>query len=245
MKLTYRALEARATFSETTPDNVIEGVAIPFERWQRVADSGQRVNAISGSAGTREKIVVDAIRVPNLVNELDDLFIKMLANHDQTQYLGSTRSGALKLFKTASSLNFRLALPGTTLAKDIKAMIVAEKALPVSVGFVERGPRSNVKTKRMTDTSEAGIKELDAEPLPTQSGRLNGSDWVQGTDPETGRTWRVYKSLDVREISILSGPDPAWSGTHAVIGDTPADILPDDSIRSRQRRMLDFYKRIY
>ena len=218
---------------------------VPFERWQRVADGGQRNDAISGSAGTREKIVVDAIRVPNLVDTVDDLFIKMLANHDQTQYLGSTRSGALKLFKTKSALNFRLALPGTTLAKDIKAMIVAEKALPVSVGFVERGPKSIVKNKQMVDTSEAGIKQLDVEPLQTQTGRLNGSDWVEGVDPKTGRKWRVYKSLDVREISILNGPDAAWSGTHAVISGTPDDILPNDSMRSRQRRMLDFYKRIY
>ena len=74
-KLTYRALEARATFSETTPDNVIEGVAVPFERWQRVAGRGQRVDAISGSAKSREKIVVDAIRVPNLVNQLDDCLL--------------------------------------------------------------------------------------------------------------------------------------------------------------------------
>ena len=213
----------------------LHGTAILFEQWQRVAEAGQA--AYSGSGGTREKVTANALRVDVQTQQADFIHkVKALVNHRQDKYLASTDSG-LKLKRTQRGLDFEMRLPKTSLAKDTIALAQAEGSLPVSIGFVGRGRGSKVTKKPVvSDDPENPPKELELPTPKTQTGRLDGSDYTEGTDPRNGRRWRVYHTLDLREISLLQGLDPAWQGVTAKPG-------TGNSGDERSRAMLDYYER--
>lgn len=218
--LDYRCYSLRATGEN---DRTIRGVAIRYESWQRVADTDTR--AIAGSSRLREKIASGAVRIEDLpVN------VRALVNHRDEQYLGGSKSGALSLENKDNTLTFELTLPRTRLADDVLGLMESEQQLPVSIGFLSRGRGSNVKVINFDDEAlEKAIENnnpnepanpekatpLDDTEISLQAGRLNGSDFVEGRNVKTGRSWRVYKSLDLREISILYGLEAAWQGVYA------------------------------
>lgn len=214
----YRTCSLRAT--DITTDRVVKGVAVVYEAWQRVSAKGAR--AFAGSSRLREKIATGAIRLEDIPR------IKALINHRQENYLASTDSG-LKLENRDNTLRFELTLPRTTLGDDVIGLMEAERELPVSIGFVARGKNSNIK---QIDFDDADLEELFDNPsesratvekvtpldnteINLQTGRLEGSDYVEGINVKTGRSWRVYKSLNIVEISLLQGLDPAWEGVYA------------------------------
>ena len=239
----YRSFECRADASDMT----ISGVCILFERWQRVAQAGQA--AYAGSDGTREKILETSIRIDadgkpfvgTTYRYKKPRPIKAIVNHNEGLYLASTDS-SLKLKKTKTGLEFLLGLPNTNRGRDIAELAKAEGSLPVSVGFIGRGRRSKIKRKPVvSDDPRKTEQEIDALPLQTQppDQPLDGSDWVEGYDANTGRKWRAYFSLDLRELSILEGLDPAWEGVTASPG-----VLPSNRA-VRSQALLDYYERVY
>lgn len=233
--LDYRSYSLRATGGT---DRTIRGVAIKYESWQRVADRDTR--AIAGSSRLREKIASGAVRIEDLpVN------VRALVNHREEQYLGGSKSGALSLENKDNALAFELTLPRTRLADDVLGLMESEQQLPVSIGFLSRGRRSNVKVidfddealEKAIETPNRGsekVTPLDNTEINLQAGKLQGSDFVEGRNVKTGRSWRVYKSLDLREISILYGLAPAWEGVYA-----RQDELGDSEERSRAYAELE------
>ena len=215
-QLDYRSYSLRTT---GVTDRVVRGVAARYEFWQRVADKGTR--AYAGSSRLREKIATGAIKPEDLPN------VKALVNHKKTEYLGGSKSGVLSLANKNNTLTFELNVPRTRLGDDILGMLEAEQQLPVSVGFLSRGRKSNVKIIDFDDEDLENfidspvenravekVTPLDSTQINLQIGELDGSDFVEGRNPKTGRSWRVYKQLDLREVSILYGLDPAWSGVY-------------------------------
>ena len=169
--------------------------------------------------------------------------VKALVNHNPEKYLGSTAS-SLKLKTNEQGLDFEITVPQTSLGNDMVALAQAEGALPVSVGFVGLGRKSNIFKKPIEATRAAVVdepappKELELElPLPKVQPAdqlLDGSDYTEGVDPRTKIRWRVYHTLDLREISLLQGLDPAWQGVTAKIG---------DSAVQRAKAQLDYLQR--
>ena len=232
-QLEYRSYALRATGGA---DRLVRGVAIRYESWQKVADKGTK--AYAGSSRLREKIATGAIRLEDIPK------IKALVNHRDTKYLGSTDSN-LKLDNRDNTLRFELTIPRTSLGDDVLGILEAEQQMPVSIGFLSRGLKSNIKIidlanddeleKSLNDSGAAKtVTPVDTTEINTQAGRLDGSDYVEGRNPRTGRSWRVYKSLDIREISILYGLDPAWSGVYV-----RQDDLGDSSARSKAYAELE------
>lgn len=254
----YRSINLVARAVDETPDSrIIKGTAIVFERWQRVADSDQR--ATSGSSGQREKIVADAVRIPDLgsiVNEaLDSALLKTfrevraLVNHDSQRYLGAMFKRSLRLKKSEESLDFELSVPRTRDGDDVLAILDNEGGeLPASVGFLSRGRKSKIKRinfedeaiEEVLEKSTRAVEEatpMDSTEINTQLGKLDGSDYVEGHGVKSGRNWRVYKSFDLREISLLVGVDPAWQGTYAQLGSGVPS--PSSSQQARRARELE------
>ena len=249
--LEYRTLDL-VVREVSKGDNAIRGTAILFERWQRVADLDAR--AVAGSSHKREKVTVASINLPDLselVNEAIDRELKRqhndiraLVNHNPDKYLGSMFNRSLKLTKTDDTLDFELTVPQTTAGNDLLAILANEGGIiATSVGFKSRGRRSNIKQVDFDDEAlEADLEDravtktniLDNTPINLQTGRLDGSDYVEGINVKSGRNWRVYKSFDLREISFLIGQEPAWQGVYGQLGSGK----PDPSQRARRSREL-------
>ena len=242
--LEYRTCSIRASQIE---DRIIRGTAALYEVWQRVAvaeplATDQRTTeqrAWSGSSGMREKVAEGAVRLERIeaehgywAGERARARIKALVNHSNEQYLGNTGSGALKLQNKDQQLQFELTVPETQLGNDVLAMMRAEGELGVSIGFVARGRKSNIKRINFRDNelesklgqsqraSVVTVTPMDSTDLPVQEGVLDGSDYVEGIGIDnnnrvSGRNWRVYKSFAVTEVSLLVGKAPAWEGTTA------------------------------
>ena len=241
--LEHRSFACRATVDAESESMVIHGTAIVFETWQKVAEAGQA--AYSGSERLREKIAKGALRID--VSDQQSAFvhtIKSLINHDPQKYLGSTKT-SLKLKQTDQGLDFEITVPQTTLGLDTIALAKAEGTLPVSIGFVGRGRRSNVAKKPLAASRAA----IDAEKPPPEidlglpvpktqppDHLLDGSDYTEGIDQRNGIRWRVYHTIDLREISILQGLDPAWRGVSAKVGKL-------DSNQARAKAVLEYYTR--
>ena len=263
-QLDYRSatLVARAVEDSGPDARIIRGTAIVFERWQRVAESDQR--ATSGSSGKREKIVADAVRIPDLgsiANAAMDLALKATfreirgqVNHNPQRYLASMFKRSLRLNKTDESLDFEMTIPRTRDGDDVLAILENDGGeLPASVGFLSRGRKSNIKKINFSDealeeaiakaTDERAVEEvtpMDSTEINLQEGRLDGSDFVEGVATKAGRQWRVYKSFDLREISLLIGVDPAWQGVSAQLGTGKPQQTP--ITQARRSRELDMVR---
>ena len=254
--LDYRTIDlaVREVVSPATGGNIVRGRALVFERWQRVATSDTR--AYAGSRRRREKITSEAVRLPDLgdiVNEAIDAELKQqfndvraLVNHDPDKYLGSMFNRSLKLTKTADALEFELRVPMTSNGNDLLAILQNEGGIiPMSVGFVSKGKRSNTKEINFDDKAlEQDIenntdksKQLDNTPINLQEGRLDGSDYVAGRNVKNGRDGIVYRSFDLREISFLIGQEPAWEGTYGKLGS--AEPTSQEQARARELAMVE------
>ena len=266
MMMEYRAINCELRAVGDSPDSrKIRGRAILFEKWQRVATGDER--AISGSSGKREKITSQAVRLPDLseiVNEAMDAELKkvyrdvvMQVDHDQNKYLGSMFRRSLKLTKTDEVLDFELDVPETTVGNDLLAIMRNEGGnLTTSIGFAGRGKKSNVKKIDFEDEALEGdflaeravvrdTTPLDKTPLNLQEGKLSGSDFVEGVGitknkKVSGVDWIVFRSLDLREISILTpNREPAHSGVFAQLGaGTPQLSQEQQARRWRERELL-------
>ena len=250
-ELEYRTIDLNVR--QVSPDNVVKGTAIVFERWQVVAESDAR--AYAGSARKREKVTVASINLPELSDLINDVIdrelkrqhndIRALVNHNPDKYLGSMFNRSLKLEKTANTLDFELTVPRTTVGNDLLAILANEGGVvAMSVGFKSRGRNSNVKQIDFDDDAlEAELEDgavdktniLDNTPINLQDGKLDGSDYVEGINVKSGRNWRVYKSFDLREISFLIGQEPAWQGVYGQLGSGK----PQPSSAQQARRARD------
>ena len=177
---------------------------------------------------------------------------KFCVNHDQTQYLGSMFKRSLKLTKTQDSLDFELSVPKTPLGDTAMGILENEGGvLSTSIGFVSRGKKSNIKKvdvdektleKVLSGESRANVTiatPLDSTEINLQTGRLDGSDYVESKGRVNGgRPWRVYRSLDLREISLLIGVDPAHEGVFAEKGTGKPQLTNDQQARARVLTMV-------
>jgi uncharacterized protein len=104
---------------ECAGDDVIEGLAIAY-------------NSVSapGNLPFRERIVPGA-----LARSLKSEDIISCFNHDPSQILGRVSSGTLKLQDTPKGLRFRVQLPDTTYARDLKASIARRDVAGCSFTF--------------------------------------------------------------------------------------------------------------
>ena len=253
--LEYRTFECRAV-SDDPSERIISGKAILFERWNKVADKGTRWD--SSSYWRREKFTHESVRVPDLseiVNEAADRALRKVhrdiqarVNHDQQKYLGSMFNRSLKLTKTDESLDFELRVPNTSVGNDLLGVMQNEGGtIKTSIGFHGRGKNSNIKRIDVDDaTMEAVLSgesranvsvatPLDNTEINLQEGKLDGSDYVESLGRvQGGRSWRVYKSLDLREITFLIGFEPAHEGVGGKIGGLPTSV----SQRSREIEIL-------
>ena len=257
--LDFRTLDLTIREVSPTPDgNVVRGTAVVFERWQRVADLDAR--AVAGSSRRREKITVASINLPDLSDLINDAIdrelrsqhndIRALVNHNPDKYLGSMFNRSLKLEKTADTLDFELTVPKTTVGNDLLAILANEGGVvAMSVGFKSRGRNSNVKQidfddskleEELDDKGAVNSSMLDNTPINLQTGKLNGSDFVEGVNVRNGRNWRVYKSFDLREISFLIGQEPAWQGVYGQLGSgKPQPTSQQQARRARELAMVE------
>ena len=259
--LTYRAFpcEIRSITNDTS-GRIIKGRAILFERWQRAPETNERMEQ-RGSYYGREKFTHESVRVPDLSevvnNAMDKALkrtyhdVKALVNHDQQKYLGSMFKRSLRLEKNKEGLDFEMSVPNTSLGNDLIGIIENEGGqVSTSIGFLGEGKGSNIKKVMVDDKAFDNVIEgranvevatpLDNVEINLQEGKLNGSDYVEsmGKVP-SGRPWRVYKSLDLREISFLIGVEPAHEGTFAQLGSgKPQPSNTDQAYRARQLEMI-------
>lgn len=167
-ELDYRGFDLRV---DALTDRRISGVAIPYERWQRVPDDpnmrakGRRPrrrprNNVPGASRFREKVRDGSIRLPTLDDTFKDSFaeslreqgihdIKALINHDPKQSLGKLSDGSLKLSNKNKNLNFEIDLPDNASGNRVLESLDEsdDRSLAMSVGFRRRGKRSNVVRK--------------------------------------------------------------------------------------------------
>ena len=252
-ELDFRSYAMRV---DALSDRRLSGIAIPFERWQRVPDDPnlrakgrrpRRPRNVPGAARFREKVREGAIKLPNLDDTFKDSFdqalrdqgihdVHALINHDPHQPLGRLSDGKLKLSSEDKSLKFQLELPDNSNGDKVLESIndSDDRSLAMSVGFKRRGKRSNVVRKdyrldEPTDdqvdkdysTEKRAVETVPASDIRTpklQTGFLDGSDYIEAFHPPTGRQWTVYFQLDLREVSVLLGRQPAWEGTYATTG---------------------------
>ena len=261
--LEYRSVEFGVRAVTDSPESRwLRGRAILFEKWQKVATLDD-TRATAGSSGKREKITSEAVRLPDLseiVNEALDRELRkqyrdvvMQVNHDPEKYLGSMFGRSLKLTKTDEYLDFEIKLPETQAADDVLSIMRNESGtLTTSIGFVGRTRKSNVKKINFEDDEfdadfpeERSVREttpMDKIPLNLQEGKLYGSDYVEGVGITgnknvSGLDYIVFRSLDLREISILTpNYEPAHAGVFAQLGTgTPQE-------RQRRARELDLMR---
>lgn len=261
-ELTYRSCNlAIRDITDAPNGRVIRGTAIVFERWQRVAEADTR--DYSGSSGMREKVTSDAVELPDLsdiVNEAMDKALKEVANdvralvnHDPERYLGSMYNRSLKLNKTQDSLDFELNVPKTSAGNDLLAVMENEGGnIPASVGFVSRGKNSNIKRINFDDEAleEAitkpsdkravveNVSPLDSTEINTQTGKLAGSDYIEGIGVKSGKKWKIFKRLDLREISLLIGHSPAWQGVYGQLGAGAPQPSSQQQARARELELV-------
>ena len=245
-QLETRSFACRATVDTESESMVIHGTAILFETWQKVAEAGQA--AYSGSERLREKIARGALRID--VSDQQSSFvhtIKTLINHDPQKYLGSSKT-SLKLKQTDQGLDFEITVPQTTLGMDTIALAKAEGTLPVSIGFVGRGRKSKVAKKPLaaqdadTPPGEKDLGQTQPQTQPPDQ-LLDGSDFTEGIDQRNGIRWRVYHTIDLREISILQGLDPAWRGVSAKTGKLDSEQARAE--RARAKAVLEYFTRCH
>ncbi len=88
--------------------------------------------------------------------------ILLLVDHDQSKVLARTANGSLSLRETAEGLTFEAQLPGTTLARDIRALAEAGTLGGMSFGFrVRKGgeswPSRDSRELRSVDLLEISV----------------------------------------------------------------------------------------
>ena len=253
--LDYRTFDfAVREITSDSNGKVVRGTAVVFEKWQKVANDDAR--AVAGGSHKREKVTYTSIDLPSLSEIVNDALdaelkrqhndVRALINHNPDKYLGSMFNRSLKLTKTANSLDFELNVPATTDGNNLLAILANEGGIiATSVGFKSRGRNSNIKQINFDDEALAtekskGAVELDNTPINLQNGRLNGSDYVEGINPKSGRNWRVYRSFDLREISFLIGLEPAWKGVYGQLGSGKPEPTPNNQAwRARELAMVE------
>ena len=105
-------MERRFAASAVVEGRQLVGLAAPFDSETRIADF-------------RERIAPGAF-ARTLAEHRD---ILALVDHDPGRVLGRTRSGSLSLSETAAGLEYRIALPDTTIGRDLRAL--AERGIVV------------------------------------------------------------------------------------------------------------------
>ena len=158
----FRSTTFCARVSENRDDRLINGTAIVFNRWQKVANTK-----------LSELVRRDAVATDNN--------IRALINHDSQRYLGSVKGQSLKIDQTPIGLNFELRVPKTTEGNDLLAIMDNEGGeVPTSIGFT-----------------------------------LRGSEYSDNKSSVDNALNRTYSKIDLREISLLVGQEPAWQGVSA------------------------------
>ena len=112
-------MERRFAASAVVEGRQLVGLAAPFDSETRIADF-------------RERIAPGAF-ARTLAEHRD---ILALVNHDPGRVLGRTRSGSLSLAETAAGLEYRIALPDTTIGRDLRTLAERGDLGGVSMGFV-------------------------------------------------------------------------------------------------------------
>ena len=178
--------------------------------------------------------------------------VRALINHNPNSVVGQLSDRSLRLKNVGDNLNFELDLPENSVGNKVidKLNDSEDKRLGMSVGFKRYGRKSNVIRKNYDQDLPDSVIEKDftfspdetraIETVETasiqtpnlQTGLLDGSDYVEGVHVPTGRQWRVYFQLDLREVSILVDTQPAWQGTFAELGTgNPTNLT---GVRDRQ-----------
>ena len=140
-ELTYRAFDLSLN---ALTGRHLKGIAVPFERWQRISayDDGlspittrrRGSRNVAGANKFREKVRRGAIKVPDPTTAFDDAFsdalrdqgvhdIEALVNHDRSNPLGKLSTGNFRLKNVGDNLTFELELPNNTLGDAVLADI--------------------------------------------------------------------------------------------------------------------------
>ena len=202
----------------------LEGTAAPFERYATIGTGRNRKSekirrgafkrriAELNAPASETLLTVDA-RQPN--------DIKALVDHNPQQLLGrlSRQVKTLRLREADVGLLFQLDLPATTLGADIRALAVAGLLAGVSIGFLSSGSTSKIIENKpdflLQDSIPVG--GLAAAELEDSSVLMDGSDSVRGMSANNdGSRFEIFFGIDLREISILTGSNPAYPHTSVV-----------------------------
>lgn len=174
----------------------LAGLAAPFESYIRIARNSKE--KIRSGAFTRSLDEVNS----------GERNIKLLVDHNDQKLLADTKTATLTLRETKEGLEFNATLPDTTLGRDIKSLSDSKLLSGVSIGFKNRGDTSRIG--QQMDTGKESFELMRPSPI---AGKLDGSSWIEGRNKDDGSQWRVLTEIDVREVSVLTGAEPAFPET--------------------------------
>lgn len=173
----------------------IGGVAAPTETYTTVK---VHVGSVNLALPMREKITKGAFEHSiRRTSEADHKPILALVDHDRSKVIGSTASN-LRLRETDSGLEYELDLPDTQLGRDIKVMTTQKLVSGTSIGFA---PPTGANLHKADPNRSMPVTRVDADE----------SVAVQSDNPAS--PWRVLKQVALREISIITGFNPAYPKT--------------------------------
>ena len=120
--------------------------------------------------------------------------VKAYVDHDPTKLLARRANSTLELFDRNDGLHVRIQLPSTQLGSDVQAMAESGLLSGMSIGFRLQGRRSeDDDALRTTDLSD--FKAYARRGLPSG----------------------ILDAIDLREVSILTGREPAYKSTYVKI----------------------------
>ena len=176
------------------------------------------------------------------------------------QGFGRMSDGNIRFKNTSESLNFEIDLPETPAGNRVLTAIqdAPDGNIGVSIGFRRKGRKSNIVRKHYDQVDQDQIdQDLQTKLLPAgveqratvdvgadsvrapeqQEGELEGSDYFEGVAVTQGRQFRVYFTVDLREVSLLVKIKPRWEGVFAQLG-TGDPVDPQWGWRQRQLQLV-------
>lgn len=126
--------------------------------------------------------------------------IRALNGHDQSQTVGSTKAGTLKVKEDETGLFVSIDLPDTTVARDLKSLIAAGEEFGGSFG-AQKG--KYIPTKEGRILTEVDVMEVTITPLPCYEATMARS---QNFISEDSKEFVMEQTNNKAEEVVSSSP---------------------------------------